>query len=94
MKERICQLNAASVGQPTTTITLAMPANLFQQVEETAELEGSNVTTIINCLVQEGLSNSSATIKRMQFADHAKDVLINQGIQQQAIDEIFKKLLF
>lgn len=55
-RERICQLNAASVGQPTTTITLAMPVNLLKQVEETAELEGSDVTTIINCLVQEGLN--------------------------------------
>jgi hypothetical protein len=94
MKERICQLNAASVGQPTTTITLAVPVNLLKQVEETAELEGCDVTTIINCLVQEGLNNSSSTIKRMQFADHAKDVLINQGIEQQAIDQIFNKLLF
>ena len=94
MKERICQLNAAYFGQPMTTISVAMPVSLLKQVEESAELEGSNATTIINCLVQEGLSNSSATIKRMQFADHAKDVLQKQGIQQQAIDEIFKKLLF
>lgn len=87
-------MNTECANQPTTTISLEMPASLFEQVKETAILEESNPSTIINCLVQEGLSNSRAVIKRMQFAEHAKDILEKHGIHQQAINEIYRKLLF
>jgi hypothetical protein len=57
-------------------------------------LEGSDTGTIINCFIQQGLLNSRAAIKRLEFAEHAKNVLQKQGIHQSTINEIFDKLLF
>lgn len=94
MKEKLCQMNAEYAGKPTTKITLEIPVDLLEYVEKTAALEGSESGTMINCFIQQGLLNSKATIKRLEFAEHAKDVLKNQGIQQGAIDEIFNKILF
>jgi hypothetical protein len=57
-------------------------------------LEGSDSGSIIKCFIQQGLLNSMATIKELEFAEHVKDVLQKQGVQQPAIDEIVDKLLF
>jgi len=94
MKGKLCQMNTEYAGQPTTTITLKIPTELLKYVDKTAILEGSDTGAIINCFVQQGLLNSRAAIKRLEFAEHAKDVLQKQGIQQSAIDEIFNKILF
>jgi hypothetical protein len=94
MKEKLCQMNTEYAGRPTTTITLEIPTELLEYVEKTTALEGSDTGTIINCFIQQGLLNSRATIKRLEFAEHAKDVLQKQGIHQSAINEIFNKLLF
>lgn len=94
MKEKLCQMNTEYVGRPTTTITLELPVELLEYVNKTADLEGVEAGTIINCFVQQGLINSKAAIKRLEFAEHAKDVLQKQGIHQNAINEIFSKLLF
>lgn len=87
-------MNAEYANQPTTTITLKMPVGLFEQVKGTAVLEECDPSAIINCFVMEGLTSSRAAIKRMQFAEHAKEVLEKHGVHQQAIDEIYRKLLF
>ena len=94
MNEKICQMNTEYAGRPTTTITLEIPAELLEYVDKTATLEGSDTGTIIACFIRQGLLNSRAAIKRMEFAEHAKDVLQKQGIHQSAIDELFNKLLF
>ena len=94
MKEKLCQMNAEYAGRPTTRITLEIPVDLLDYVEKTADLEGSEPGTMINCFIQQGLLNSKAAIKRLEFAEHAKNVLKNQGIEQGAIDEIFNKILF
>lgn len=94
MKENICQMNTEYAGRPTTTISLELPVELLEYVNKTAALEGTDAGTIINCFVQQGLINSRATIKRLEFAEHAKDVMQKHGIHQSAINEIFTKLLF
>lgn len=94
MKEKLCQMNTEYTGRPITTISLEIPTELLEYVNNTAALEGSETGTIINCFIQQGLLNSRAAIKRLEFAEHAKDVLQKQGIQQSAISEIFNKLLF
>lgn len=87
-------MNTEYAGRPTTTITLEIPTELFEYVDKTAALEGCDTGAMINCYIQQGLLNSRAAIKRLEFAEHAKDVLQKQGIHQSAIDEIFSKLLF
>lgn len=94
MKEKLCQLQTEYAGQPTTTITLEMPAELFENVKKAAELEGSDTSALINCFVQQGLLESKAAAKRMEFAEHAKEVLKGQGVHQATIDDIFHKFLF
>jgi len=94
MKEKLCRMNSEYAGRPTTTITLQMPTELLDYVNKTAALEGSDAGTIVNCFVQQGLVDSRAAIKRLEFAEHAKDVLEKQGIHQSAIDEIFSKIMF
>ena len=94
MKERLCQLQTEYAGQPTTTITLEMPTQMYETVQKSAALEGSDPTTLINCFVQQGLLDSKAVVKRMEFAEHAKEVMKGQGIHQTTIDEIFNKILF
>lgn len=94
MKDKLCQLNTEYAGRPTTTITLEIPAELLEHVNKTAALEGTDAGTIISCFVQQGLIDRKAAIKRLEFAEHAKDVLEKQGIRQSAIDEIFNKILF
>ena len=94
MKEKICQMKTEYAGRPTTTIALEMPSELLEYVDKTAALEGSDRGTIIDCFIRQGLLNSTAAIKRLEFAEHAKDVLQKQGIHQSAISEIFNKLLF
>ena len=94
MKEKLCQMNTEYAGSPTTTISLEMPVDLLEYVKKTAALEGTDAGTIINCLVQQGLLEGKATIKRLEFAEHAKNVLQKQDIDQSAIDEIFNKVMF
>jgi|OpeIllAssembly_1097287.scaffolds.fasta_scaffold906997_1 hypothetical protein len=94
MLEKLCQVDTEHANQPTTTVTLEMPVDLFEHVKKTAELDGTDISAVINCFVQQGLINSNAEIKRMEFAEHAKHVLEKQGIEQSAIDEIFTKILF
>ena len=94
MKENLCQMNTEYAGRPTTTISLELPIELLEYVNKTAALEGTETGTIINCFLQQGLLNSRAAIKRLEFAEHAKEVLQKQGIHQSAINEIFSKLLF
>ena len=94
MLEKLCQVDTEQASQPTTTVTLEMPVDLFEHVKKTAELDGTDISAVINCFVQQGLITSNAEIKRMEFAEHAKHVLEKQGIEQSAIDEIFTKILF
>ena len=94
MKERICQMKADFAGHPTTSISLELPVELYESITKTAELEETDANTVINCFIQQGLSESKSVIKRLEFADHAKEVLEKQGVHQSTIDEIFNKLLF
>lgn len=94
MKEKLCQMTAEYAGRPTTTVTLEIPVDLLEHVKEAAALEGSDHQAIINCYVKQGLINSKAEVKRLQFAEHAKDVLGKHGVEPHAIDEIFTKFLY
>lgn len=93
MKELVCHLNTAYAGKPTTTITLEMPAELLEQISRAAALEETDAATIINCFVHQGLENNKAAVKRLEFAEHARQVMKGQGVDQGTIDEIFIKLI-
>ncbi|MBC8317098.1 MAG: hypothetical protein H8E41_04275 [Desulfobulbaceae bacterium] len=94
MKEKLCEMTARYSDQPTTSVTLEMPTELFEHVKKAACLEKSDYQTLINCYVQNGLINNQAQIKRKEFAEHAQEVLKNQGIRPDAITEIFTKFLY
>jgi hypothetical protein len=87
-------MNQKYAGRPTTTITLEIPVELFEYVKKVAALEDTEPGSMINCFIQQSLLSSKATIKRLEFAEHAKNILKIQGIKQDAIDEIFNKLIF
>ena len=44
----------------------------YSHQPERSALEGTQYQAIINCYVQQGLLNSRAEVKRLQFAEHAK----------------------
>ena len=94
MKEKLCQMTSEYAGQPTTTVTLEMPVELFEHVKEAADMEGTEYPTIITCYIQQGLMNSKAEVKRLQFAEHAKEVMEKHRINANVIDEIFSRFLY
>jgi len=94
MKEKLCQMSSKYADQPTTTVTLEMPAELFENLKEVAIMDETDYQAIINCYVQQGLSNSMADVKRLQFEEHAKEILEKHGVHSNAVDEILGKIQF
>lgn len=71
-----------------------MPVELVEKLKEAATLDGTDYQAIINCYVQQGLSNNMAELKRLQFEKHAKEILAKQGIHSNVVDEILSKIQF
>lgn len=94
MEKKLCEMTAKYADQPTTSVTLGMPVELFEHVKKAASLEKYDYQTLINCYVQNGLINNQAQIKRKEFAEHSKEVLKNHGVRPEAITEIFTKFLY
>lgn len=94
MNEKICQMPSEYADQPTTTVTLEMPIELFKKLKKAATLDGTDYQAIINCYVQQGLSNSMAEVRRLQFEEHAKEILEKHGVHSNAVDEILSKIEF
>lgn len=94
MKDKLCLMPSAYADQPTATVTLEMPIELVEKVKEAAALDGTDFEAIINCYVQQGLSNSTAEVRRLQFEEHAKKILAKQGVHSSVVDEILHKVEF
>ncbi|SDP53910.1 hypothetical protein [Desulforhopalus singaporensis] len=94
MKERLCQMPSEYADQPTVTITLEIPAKLLEEVKEAAVLDETDYKQIINCYIQQGLSESRSEVKRMKFEEHAKEILTRHGVDSTAVDEILHKVQF
>jgi hypothetical protein len=94
MKGKICQMPSEYADQPTTTVTLEMPVLLVEKLKEAATLDGTDYQAIINCYVQQGLSNNMAEVKRLQFEEHAKEILEKHGVNSNVVDDILSKIQF
>ncbi len=94
MKETLCQMPAEYAGQPTTSVTLEMPVVLVEKLQEAAALDGTDYRAIINCYIEQGLSNSMPEVKRLQFKEHVKEIMEKQGIQTKSVDEVLRKIQF
>ncbi|EKD40658.1 MAG: hypothetical protein ACD_74C00271G0002 [uncultured bacterium] len=94
MKETLCQCQTNQGEKDHTTITMEIPANLLGQLQEAAALAGTDYRALLICYAREGLINSGAQLKRGQFVEHVRDVLEKHGIKANAIEEIFKKILY
>lgn len=95
MKEKISQLTAKYANQPTTSVTLQMPAELFDHVKKMATLEGIEYQAMISYFVQQGLTDIKPEEKRLKFEEHARKVLEEHGVKSEAIEEALNiKILF
>jgi len=94
MKETLCQCQTKRGENEHTSITMEIPATLLGQLQEAAALAGTDYRALLVCYAREGLINSGAQLKRGQFVEHVRDVLEKHGVQTNAIEEIFKKILY
>jgi hypothetical protein len=92
MKGTKCEITPGS--EQTTTLTLEVPLRLMEQVKEVAALEGVEYQDVVRCFVQQGVINNSVEVKRKEFAEHAKEVLVSHGVSPKAIEQIFYKFLY
>lgn len=91
MKENTCQCQMTSNNNDHTPLTLKIPVDLLGQLQEAADLAKTDVDSLLLCYARQGLTNSSAQLKRQQFLTHAKDVLAEHGVHDKTIEEIFGK---
>jgi len=75
-------------------LTLKIPVDLLGQIQEAADLAETDVPSLLLCYARQGLTNSSAELKRQQFLTHAKDVLEEHGVHDKTIEEIFGKFTY
>lgn len=94
MKEKLCQIPSEYADQPTVTVTLEMPVEIFENLKEAAALDGTDYKAIINCYVQQGLQDSRSDVQRLKFEEHAKGILEQHGVHTGAVDEILDKIQF
>jgi len=94
MKERIDQMTSEYTDQPTTALFLEIPTELLEQVKKVAILEEVEYQRIISFYVYQGLMNSKAEVKRLQFADKAKKILEKHNVHENVIDEISNMFLY
>ncbi len=93
-ERNICKLPAEYADQPTATITLEMPVELFEKVKKAAALEKTDYQAVINCFIHQALSDSQAEVKRLKFEEHVKKVLKKHDVNPGAFDDIFNHLEF
>ncbi len=91
MKENICKCQMTSDNNDHAPLTLKIPGDLLGQLQEAADLAKTDVHSLLLCYARQGLTNSSAQLKRQQFLTHAKDVLAEHGVHDKTIEEIFSK---
>lgn len=94
MKDKLCRMPSEYAGQPTVTVTLEMPVEIFENLKEASVLDGTDYKAMINCYVQQGLSESKADVQRLKFEEHAKIILEQHGVHSGAVDEILDKIQF
>lgn len=94
MKEKIDQMTSEYAKQPTTAVFLEMPTEFLEDVKEMAALEEVEYQNIINYYIQQGLMNSKAERKRLQFAEKAKQILEKHNVHENVIDEISNMFLY
>ncbi len=94
MKETLCQCQTDRGENDHTSITMEIPANLLDQLQEAAALAGTDYRALLICYAREGLISSGAQLKLGQFTEHVRAVLEKHGIQANAIEEISKKILY
>ena len=94
MKETLCQCQTNRGGNDHTSITMEIPVNLLDQLQEAAALAGTDYRALLICYAREGLINSGAQLKRGLFVEHVRDVLEKHGVKTNAIEDIFKKILY
>lgn len=90
MKETLCTTAPECTAQ-TTSVRLDIPVDLLEQIQEAATLDGTSHKSLMVCYILEGLQDSKANVKRMQFTEQAKTILEKHGVHENAIDEIFNK---
>jgi hypothetical protein len=88
MKEKLCATSPKCKDR-TVSVTLDIPADLLEQVQEAANLDGTSYQSLMVCYVQQGLQDSKGDVKRMQFSEQAKKILEKHGVHDNAIEEIF-----
>ena len=91
MKESICPCQTTSNNKDHTPLTLKIPVDLVGQLQEATYLAKTDVHSLLLCYARQGLTNSSAQLKRQQFLTHAKDVLAEHGVHDKTVEEIFGK---
>ncbi len=95
MKETLCQCQTTpNVNERATAVTVAIPADLLEQLQEAATVAGTDYQSLLLCYARQGLINSGAQLKRGQFVEHVKEVLEKHGVQTNVIEEIFSKFLY
>ena len=94
MKDQLNQMIADYAKRPTTTVTLEMPVEFLEDVKEMAALEKVEYQAIITYFVHQGLIDSKAEVKRLQFAENAKKILEKHGTHPNVIDEISNMFLY
>lgn len=94
MQETLCQCQSKRGENDHPSITLEIPADLLDRLQEAAALAGADYRALLLCYAGEDLLNNGAQRKRGQFVEHVRDVLEKHGVQTNAIEEIFKKILY
>jgi len=94
MKGKIDQMAAEYAGQPAAAVFLEIPTVLLEQVKEMAALETVEYQSVIQYFVHQGLMNSKAEVKRLQFAEKAKHILEKHNVHENVIDEISNMFLY
>ncbi len=90
MKETLCSISPECNSDTMVSVTIDVPTDLLERVQEAASLEGTEYQSLMTCYIQEGVQNSKGDVKRLQFAEQARRVLEKHGVKDNAIEEIFK----
>ena len=93
MKEKLCTTSPKSSDR-TVSVTLDIPVDLLEQVQEAANFDDTSYQSLMVCFVQQGLLDSKGEVKRMQFSEQAKKLLEKHGVHDNAIEEIFAKFQY
>jgi len=90
MKETLCTTLPECNNNTMVSVTIDVPTDLLERVQEAASLEGTEYQSLMTCYIHVGTQNSKADVKRLQFAEQARRILVKHGVKDNAIEEIFK----